>query len=248
MSVIVEKLVKDFGNFRAVDEVSFEVEEGEVFGILGPNGAGKTTIIMILATLLKPSKGRAIVAGHDVLKEPAKVRKKIGIVFQETTLDLELTAKENLDFHARLYGMGKRERERRIREVLELVELEDKADVVVKKFSGGMKRRLEIARGLMHFPRVLFLDEPTLGLDAVTRRKIWDYIFEAKANTTIILTTHYIEEAERLCNRVAIMNKGKVIAMDKPSKLINSAKSVVVLEGGDFERIKDFLNGYEYEM
>ncbi|MEM4472750.1 MAG: ATP-binding cassette domain-containing protein [Archaeoglobaceae archaeon] len=248
MSVIVEKLVKDFGNFRAVDEVSFEVEEGEVFGILGPNGAGKTTIIMILATLLKPSKGRAIVAGHDVLKEPAKVRKKIGIVFQETTLDLELTAKENLDFHARLYGMGKRERERRIREVLELVELEDKADVVVKKFSGGMKRRLEIARGLMHFPRVLFLDEPTLGLDAVTRRKIWDYIFEAKANTTIILTTHYIEEAERLCNRVAIMNKGKVIAMDKPSKLINSAKSVVVLEGGDFERIKDFLNGYEYAM
>ncbi|MEM3391480.1 MAG: ATP-binding cassette domain-containing protein, partial [Archaeoglobaceae archaeon] len=165
MDVVVEKLVKDFGNFRAVDEISFEVEEGEIFGLLGPNGAGKTTVVMILATLLKPSSGKAFVAGHDVVKEASMVRKKIGIVFQETTLDLELTVRENLDFHGRLYGLKRDERNRRIKEVLELVELTEKANVAVKKLSGGMKRRLEIARGLLHFPRVLFLDEPTLGLD-----------------------------------------------------------------------------------
>lgn len=242
MDVLVERLAKNFGNFRAVDEVSFEVEEGEIFGLLGPNGAGKTTVVMILATLLKPSSGRAFVAGHDVVKEASKVRKKIGIVFQETTLDLELTAKENLDFHARLYGLKRGEREERIREVLELVELSDKANVAVKKFSGGMKRRLEIARGLLHTPRVLFLDEPTLGLDAISRRTIWDYIAKLRENATIFLTTHYIEEAERLCDRVAIMNRGKIVAIDKPEKLIDSAGSVVVLEGEGIEKLEKHLS------
>ncbi|MEM0203636.1 MAG: ATP-binding cassette domain-containing protein [Archaeoglobaceae archaeon] len=247
MDVVVEKLVKDFGNFRAVDEVSFEVEEGEIFGLLGPNGAGKTTVVMILATLLKPSSGKALVAGHDVVKEASMVRKKIGIVFQETTLDLELTARENLDFHARLYGLKRDERSRRIEEVLELVELTEKANVAVKKFSGGMKRRLEIARGLLHFPRVLFLDEPTLGLDAISRRKIWEYILRVKEDTTIFLTTHYIEEAEKLCDRVAIMNRGKIVAIDEPEKLIDSAGSVVVLEGEGIEKLGERID-YEFRI
>lgn len=244
----VERLVKDFGRFRAVDDVSFEVEKGEIFGILGPNGAGKTTIIMILATLLKPTKGRAFVAGHDVVKEASKVRKKIGVVFQETTLDLELTARENLDFHARLYGMKGKEKERRISEVLELVELNEKADVVVKKFSGGMKRRLEIARGLIHFPEVLLLDEPTLGLDAITRRKIWDYIMKARKETTIVLNTNYIEEAEKLCDRVAIMNRGRIIAIDDPKNLVDLAESVIVLEGTGFDRMMDVVERYRYSI
>ncbi|MEM3928260.1 MAG: ATP-binding cassette domain-containing protein [Archaeoglobaceae archaeon] len=247
MDVVVEKLVKDFGNFRAVDEISFEVEEGEIFGLLGPNGAGKTTVVMILATLLKPSSGKAFVAGHDVVKEASMVRKKIGIVFQETTLDLELTVRENLDFHGRLYGLKRDERNRRIKEVLELVELTEKANVAVKKLSGGMKRRLEIARGLLHFPRVLFLDEPTLGLDAISRRKIWEYILRVKGDTTIFLTTHYIEEAEKLCNRVAIMNRGKIVAIDEPEKLIDSAGSVVVLEGDGIEKLGEYID-YEFRI
>lgn len=246
--ITVEGLVKEFGNFRAVDEVSFEVKEGEIFGILGPNGAGKTTLVMILATLLKPTKGKASVAGYDIVREASNVRKKIGIVFQETTLDLELTARENLDFHARLYGMEKKEREKRIAEVLELVGLSDNADTVVKKFSGGMKRRLEIARGLIHSPEVLFLDEPTLGLDAITRRKIWDYITEARKDATIVLNTNYIDEAERLCDRVAIMNRGKIIALEEPKKLINLAESVIILEGIGFEKLKDLLENYRYVL
>ncbi|MEM1579258.1 MAG: ATP-binding cassette domain-containing protein [Archaeoglobaceae archaeon] len=248
MSVRVEKLTKNFGTFTAVREVSFEVYEGEIFGLLGPNGAGKTTLVMMLATLLKPTSGKAIVAGYDVVKEASKVRKKIGIVFQDTTLDLELTAKENLDFHARLYGLSREERKRRIEEVLELVELADKADMPVKKFSGGMKRRLEIARGLMHFPKLLFLDEPTIGLDAVTRRKIGEYIAEAKNETTIMLTTHYIEEAEKLCDRVAIMDRGKIVALDNPKKLIDTAENVIVLEGSGFDKAKDVLTEYNYAV
>lgn len=248
VSVRVEKLTKNFGTFTAVREVSFEVYEGEIFGLLGPNGAGKTTLVMMLATLLKPTSGKAIVAGYDVVKEASKVRKKIGIVFQDTTLDLELTAKENLDFHARLYGLSREERKRRIEEVLELVELADKADMPVKKFSGGMKRRLEIARGLMHFPKLLFLDEPTIGLDAVTRRKIGEYIAEAKNETTIMLTTHYIEEAEKLCDRVAIMDRGKIVALDNPKKLIDTAENVIVLEGSGFDKAKDVLTEYNYAV
>jgi len=218
--VVVQELSKRFRDLLAVDSVSFEVDEGEIFGLLGPNGAGKTTTIKILVTLLKPTSGKAFVAGNDVVKKPGAVRKSIGVVFQDTTLELEFTARENLDFHARLYGMGREERRRRIEEVLSLVELSENADQLVKNFSGGMKRRLEIARGLLHFPKVLFLDEPTLGLDARTRRRIWKYLEEFRGETTIMLTTHYIEEAERLCERVAIMRNGKIIAEDSPEALV----------------------------
>jgi ABC-2 type transport system ATP-binding protein len=237
----VVKLTKFFGEFAAVREVSFEVEKGEIFGILGPNGAGKTTLIKILSTLLKPSAGRALVAGYDVVREPQKVRKSIGIVFQEPTLDVELTARENLDFHGRIYGMDGRRREKRIAEVLELVGLSEKADILVKKFSGGMQRRLEIARGFMHFPKVLFLDEPTLGLDVQTRRNIWDYIERLRKDedVTIILTTHYIEEAERLCDRVAIIDFGRIIALDTVDNLKGriGKDTIEISVNGEFESV-----------
>ncbi len=242
--IVVKNLTKTFNGFKAVDSINFTVKKGEIFGLLGPNGAGKTTTIKMLVTLLKPSSGEAKVAGYDAVKQPNMVRKNIGIVFQEPTLDLELTAKENLDFHARLYGLNKKRREERIREVLKLVDLYDKANLQVKKFSGGMQRRLEIARGLLHFPKVLFLDEPTLGLDAQTRRKIWDYIIEMKEreDVTIILTTHYIEEADKLCNRVAIIDKGKIIALDDPENLKKMVgEDVVSLTVNDPERLIDEL-------
>ena len=240
-TVVVDGLTKTFNGFKAVDSISFIVKKGEIFGLLGPNGAGKTTTIKMLVTLLKPSSGRAKVAGYDVVKQPNMVRKNIGIVFQEPTLDLELTAKENLDFHARLYGINREKRKERIDEVLKLVDLYDKANLQVKKFSGGMQRRLEIARGLLHFPKVLFLDEPTLGLDAQTRRKIWDYIIEMKKkeDVTIILTTHYIEEADKLCDRVAIIDKGKIIALDKPGNLKKRVgEDVISLIVDDAERLE----------
>jgi len=207
--------------FAAVDHISFNVESGEIFALLGPNGAGKTTAIKILTTLLKPTSGTAKVAGFDVSKDKDSVRKSIGIVFQEPSLDWRLTGRENLDFHARIYGIGRKERERRIEEVLKLVELEDKADVVVDKYSGGMKRSLELARGFIHHPKVLFLDEPTLGLDTHTRRRIWDYIrvLNDSEGVTIVLTTHHMEEADYLCARVGIMDRGKIIALDTPTNL-----------------------------
>lgn len=238
--IVVKSLTKTFNGFKAVDSVSFTVKKGEIFGLLGPNGAGKTTTIKMLVTLLKPSSGEAKVAGYDVVKQPNMVRKNIGIVFQEPTLDLELTAKENLDFHARLYGINKKKRKERIKEVLKLVDLYDKANLQVKKFSGGMQRRLEIARGLLHFPKVLFLDEPTLGLDAQTRRKIWDYIIEMKEkeDVTIILTTHYIEEADKLCDRVAIIDMGKIIALDKPENLKKRiGEDIISLVVNDTEKL-----------
>ena len=175
-AIETENLTKKFGDFIAVDNLNFTIEKGEIFGLLGPNGAGKTTIIKILATLLKPSSGFAEVWHRNILKEQDAVRRSIGIVFQDPSVDTELTGRENLDFHARMYGLNKEERERRINEVLDLVELNDRANVFVKFYSGGMQRRLEIARGLMHYPKVLFLDEPTLGLDAQTRHRIWEYI------------------------------------------------------------------------
>ena len=222
-AIEVRDLTKRYrGNgFAAVDHVSFSVENGEIFALLGPNGAGKTTTIKILTTLLKPTSGTAKIAGFDVSKDKDSVRKSIGIVFQEPSLDWRLTGRENLDFHARIYGIGRREREERIEEVLKLVELEDKADVVVDKYSGGMKRSLELARGFIHSPKVLFLDEPTLGLDTHTRRRIWDYIRELndKEGVTIVLTTHHMEEADYLCERVGIMDQGKIIALDTPKNL-----------------------------
>lgn len=209
------------GSTLAVDNVTMEVEEGEVFGFLGPNGAGKTTTIKILSTLLKPTKGSASVCGYDVVKEPSEVRKRIGIVFQDPALDDQLTGRENLDFHARVYGLSGKERKERMKEVLKLVGLEDRAGDLVKNYSGGMKRRLEIARGLMHYPKVLFLDEPTLGLDVQTRRAIWDYIIDLneKEGITIFLTTHYMEEAEYLSDRIAIIDRGRIIVTDTPGNL-----------------------------
>ena len=221
VAIKVENLVKKFNGFVAIDYISFEVKKGELFGLLGPNGAGKTTTINILSTLLKQTSGYAEVAGYDISKDKNNVRKSIGIVFQEPALDNKLTGKENLEFHAMMYGMGKEERRSRIKEVLELVELRDKGDVLVENYSGGMKRRLEIARGLIHRPKVLFLDEPTLGLDAQTRRHIWEYIkkLNKEEGVTIILTTHYMEEADFLCDRIAIIDHGKIIAMDTPERL-----------------------------
>jgi len=220
-TIRVENLTKQFNGLTAVDHIAFSVQEGELFGLLGPNGAGKTTTINMLATLLKPTSGYAEVAGFDVAKSRDSVRKSIGIVFQEPALDSKLTGKENLDFHAMMYHIERDERRRRIDEVLRLVDLTEKASVLVEKYSGGMKRRLEIARGLIHRPKVLFLDEPTLGLDAQTRRLIWDYVkkLNKESRVTIILTTHYMEEADYLCERIAIMDHGKFVALDAPSKL-----------------------------
>jgi ABC-2 type transport system ATP-binding protein len=190
-------------------------------GFLGPNGAGKTTTLNMLSTLLSPSEGTAKVNGHDIAKEPDEVRRSIGYVFQDPTLDLELTGRENLDFHGRLYELDAKTRQKRIKEMLQITKLSDRADDLVKTFSGGMKRRLEIARGLLHRPKVLFLDEPTLGLDPQTRRSIWDYILglNEQGKITIILTTHYTEEADFLCNRILIIDQGKIVALDTPEKL-----------------------------
>ncbi|MCJ7786596.1 ATP-binding cassette domain-containing protein [Patescibacteria group bacterium] len=219
----IKNLIKDFNGLRAVNNISFEVKEGEIFGLLGPNGAGKTTTIKMLATLLKPTKGEAEVCGFDILRQKDEVRNSIGIVFQEPALDNRLTGRENLDFHARLYGLNKETRQKRMKEVLGLVGLENKANVLVINYSGGMQRRLEIARGLMHYPKVLFLDEPTLGLDPQTRHHIWDYIIKLnqKERITIILTTHYMEEADYLCQRVGIIDFGKIVALDTPQNLKN---------------------------
>ncbi len=219
--ITIDALVKKFGGVTALNEISLEIEQGELFGLLGPNGAGKTTLISILATILKQTSGTAMVCGRNIEREQAKVRKCIGIVFQDPSLDEDLTGEENLDFHGRLYGLAAAVRLKRIDEVLELVDLKDRKDYLVKTYSGGMRRRLEIARGLMHMPQVLFLDEPTLGLDPQTRRKIWTYIGNLKEvfGTTIILTTHYMDEADQLCSRIAIIDSGRIVALDTPQRL-----------------------------
>jgi ABC-2 type transport system ATP-binding protein len=217
----VRNLSRHFDTLKAVDGISFHVNEGEIFGLLGPNGAGKTTTIKMLTTILKPTSGGAMVAGFDIKGNERDVRSNIGIVFQDPSLDDELTGRENLEFHAILYRIRGEQMEKKVRDVLKLVELDDKADVLVKNYSGGMKRRLEIARGLIHEPKVLFLDEPTIGLDPQTRRHMWDYIkkLNQEKKTTIILTTHYIEEADYLCDRVAFIDHGKLVALDTPDML-----------------------------
>lgn len=219
--ISVRELGKDFGALKALKGIDLEIHKGELFGLLGPNGAGKTTLISILATILRASRGAASVCGYDVGTQEDAVRRSIGIVFQEPTLDDELTGEENLDFHGRLYGMDASTRRSRIKEVLDLVDLDDRRGDLVKTYSGGMRRRLEIARGLMHRPQVLFLDEPTLGLDPQTRRKIWNYIRDLKDSfgMTIILTTHYMDEADRLCSRIAIIDRGEIVAEDSPEGL-----------------------------
>jgi len=242
-AIKIENLTKKFDDFTAVDSVSLEIEEGELFGLLGPNGAGKTTIISILATLLKPSDGKAEINGF-FLHEQDKIRKSIGIVFQDPSLDDQLTGRENLEFHGRMYHMPKNLREKRIEEVLSLVDLKEKANSLVKTYSGGMKRRLEIARGLMHHPKILFLDEPTLGLDPQTRRNIWEYIenLNEKEKLTIILTTHYMEEADYLCDRVAIIDHGKIIALGTPDELKKSMGGDVISIEGEADKLGSVLN------
>src|SRR5262245_31655417 len=219
-AIEVEDLAKSFGEVEAVKGVRFFVDAGEVFGFLGPNGAGKTTTINMLCTLAKPTSGSAKVAGHDVVRERDDVRRHIGLVFQDPTLDGYLTAEQNLKLHAELYGVESELVAPRMRQVLEMVGLWDRKDSPVMTFSGGMRRRLEIARGLMHSPRVLFLDEPTIGLDPQTRSSIWKYIRELKEREeiTIFMTTHYMDEAE-FCDRIAIMDQGEIVALDTPAAL-----------------------------
>ncbi|MBI4823655.1 MAG: ABC transporter ATP-binding protein [Nitrospirae bacterium] len=242
MAIIsVERLTKKFGNITAVNDISFDVEEGTIFGFLGPNGAGKTTTINVLCTLLSPTLGRASINGHDCMKEPAEVRKSIGIVFQDTTLDKDLTAYENLSFHAYLYDVKKTEIKGRVYDALSFVGLYDRKDDLVKKYSGGMKRRLEVARSLIHKPKVLFLDEPTLGLDPQSRANLWEYIVELpmKHNVTVFMTTHYMEEAE-VCRRIAIIDNGKIIASGSPDELKKMVSGdVIYLRTTDNEKAKE---------
>ena len=219
-AVAVTGLKKRFGDVETVRGVDFRVEQGETFGFLGPNGAGKSTTINILCTLARPTAGSARVAGHDVRTERDDVRRSIGLVFQDPTLDVDLTAEQNLRFHGELYGVPRAQLDGRIDDLLELVGLSERRGSVVETFSGGMKRRLEIARGLLHSPRVLFLDEPTIGLDPQSRASVWEYVRALKESEdiTVFLTTHYMDEAEN-CDRIAIMNQGRIVALDTPDAL-----------------------------
>jgi len=233
MTNIIEtfKLTKKFNGLTAVDQLDISVESGEIFALLGPNGAGKTTTISMLCTILKPTSGTAKVNGFDIVKESMQVRKSIGIVFQDPSIDDRLTGRENLFMHANLYGVPAGEQKNRIDSVLKLVELEDRADDLMRTYSGGMRRRLELARGLIHYPKVLFLDEPTIGLDPQTRDHVWTYIRELKEthDITVVLTTHYMDEADRLSDRIAIMDYGKIIALDTPSELKDTLEGDVVI-------------------
>jgi ABC-2 type transport system ATP-binding protein len=229
----IRSLVKKYGDHIAVDSLTLDINENEVFGLLGSNGAGKTTTIHMLATLLRPSSGSATVNGYDVVQEPAKVRSSIGIVFQAPSSDDILTGYENLQLHSMLYNVPRHTRKQRIDEVLKLVGLTERKHDQVKTYSGGMRRRLEIARGLLHKPKVMFLDEPTLGLDPASRETMWKYIqhLVREEKMTVILTTHYMEEADMLCDRIAIIDKGKIVALDTPVGLKAGL-------GGDIIRIK----------
>src|ERR1017187_4099014 len=223
-----EDLSKNYDGLLAVDRLNLRIQEGERFGLLGPNGAGKSTPLLMLTTLLRPTSGTARVNGFDVVRQPARVRRSIGVVFQDPSSDDTLTGYENLKLHGMLYGMPAALREQRIGELLELVELTARKDDGVKHYSGGMRRRLELARGLLHQPKVLFLDEPTLGLDPQSREHIWRYIerLSHEQRTTMVLTTHYMEEVDQLCDRLAIMDAGRIVALDTPAAL----KQVI---GGD---------------
>ncbi|MGB9802975.1 ABC transporter ATP-binding protein [Desulfofundulus sp.] len=229
--VVIElrQLTKHYGNVVAVDCLDLEIKKGEIFALLGPNGAGKTSTIRMLTMLTRPTGGQALINGYDVMRDLDKVKKEIGVVPQHMNLDQELTARENLELHGRLHRIPHPRRQERIEELLEYVELRERAGDLVSKFSGGMKRRLMIARALMHSPSVLFLDEPTVGLDPQTRRKIWDLIRRMNGEgMTVLLTTHYIEEAEVLCHRVGIMDKGRLIALGTPRELKQKVGEVVV--------------------
>ncbi|MCJ7443936.1 MAG: ATP-binding cassette domain-containing protein [Methanotrichaceae archaeon] len=239
----VNNLEHNYGDFRAVDDVSFYVFEGEIFSFLGPNGAGKSTVINILITLLPIQKGTIKVDGYDLATQPEQVRRSIGIVFQDETLDRDLTVWETLEFHGRLYAIPRNQRRQRIDEMIQLVELDDKRNVRTRNLSGGMKRRLEIARGLMTRPKVLFLDEPTLGLDTQTRMRLWEYLKEVnEEGTTIFMTTHYMDEADQVSDWISILDKGKVIISGTPLMLKNAlGMDMISLETSDDARAADIL-------
>jgi ABC-2 type transport system ATP-binding protein len=243
-SIETKSLTKVYGSgLTAVDNISFQVDEGEIFGFLGPNGAGKSTTIMILTTLLKPSSGNAYVAGFDVVSQAKKVRESIGYVQQDITVDEYLTGRENMLLQARLNHIPKNLIENRITELLELIELKDRQDEAVITYSGGMRKRLEIAGGLLHRPKILFLDEPTVGLDIQTRQKIWEYIkkIHNEFHMSIFLTTHYMEEADRLCDRIGIMDYGKIQAIDKPSTMKQALGNEVIVFSIDDQSKKDVM-------
>jgi ABC-2 type transport system ATP-binding protein len=238
------QLTKSFNGLKAVDKLDISVESGEIFGLLGPNGAGKTTTISMLCTILKPTSGTANVNGFDIVKEATQVRKSIGIVFQDPSVDDRLTGRENLYMHANLYGVPPGEQKSRIDEVLKLVELQGRADDTLRTYSGGMRRRLELARGLIHYPKVLFLDEPTIGLDPQTREHIWAYVKELKKthDITVVLTTHYMDEADKLSDRIAIMDYGKIIALDTSPHLKDTlAGDVIVIKSENLEALSKLV-------
>jgi ABC-2 type transport system ATP-binding protein len=249
-SIQVNRLGKKFGDTEAVKDVSFNVPEGEIFGFLGPNGAGKTTTINVLCTLMRPSSGSASVNGYDVVNQRNEVRRSIGLVFQESTLDEYLSAEQNLLFHAYAYGVPREVRLHRMKELLNLVDLWDRRKGKTRTYSGGMKRRLEIVRGLIHHPRVLFLDEPTLGLDPQTRRYIWDYVknIRENENLTIFLTTHYMDEAEH-CDRIAVIDNGNIVAIDTPERLKDDVGGdLVVIKSSDNENaVKELAESWSLE-
>lgn len=228
--IIAKDVVKKFGDITAVDGISFEIKKGEIFAFLGPNGAGKSTTIKMLTTMLRPTSGSLHLAGHNVAKERDEARKAFGIVFQDPSLDEELSAYENMDLHATLYGVPKPERLKRIQDLLELVELWNRKDSMIKTFSGGMRRRLEIARGLLHEPRILFLDEPTLGLDTQTRNLMWAYVkrLSDEKGMTIFFTTHYLDEAEAVAERIAIIDHGKIVARGTTPELCKQTKTTTL--------------------
>jgi ABC-2 type transport system ATP-binding protein len=245
----VDDLVKTFDKLTAVDHVSFDVEAGAIFGFLGPNGAGKSTTIKMLATLLKPTSGRATLAGFDVATQPTDVRRAIGIVFQDQSLDIRLTADENLKFHAMLYGVPRDVFKARADQVLKMVDLLDRRGSIVITYSGGMKRRLEIARGLLHHPKVLFLDEPTLGLDVQTRNAIWQHVkrLRDEAGITVFMTTHYMDEAE-VCDTIAIIDHGKIQAIDTPAALKRQLGGDKVIVSGDAALATDLAAKYQVDV
>lgn len=239
----VKNLVKEFKGLRAVDDITFTVKEDEIFGFLGPNGAGKTTTINIMCTLLSKTSGEVTLCGHNVARERNKIRNCIGMVFQDPSLDDRLTALENLYFHGLLYNIPRVTLKERSEEVLEMVNLSSRKKSLVMTYSGGMKRRLEIARGLLHYPKILFLDEPTLGLDPQTRNKIWGYIIKLKKskNITIFLTSHYMEETE-ICDRIAIIDRGKIIALDTPDNLKNTiGGDIITILSEENIKLKEYI-------
>jgi ABC-2 type transport system ATP-binding protein len=246
----VENLVKNYGELVAVDNITFTVASGEIFGFLGPNGAGKTTTINILCTLSKPTSGQAIVDGLNVVHQQKQVRQSIGLVFQDPSLDEQLSGLQNLRFHAMVYNLPTSVREQRIKEVLNMTELWDRRNSEVRTYSGGMKRRLELARGLLHYPKVLFLDEPTLGLDPQTRNRLWEYILELKKRegTTVFLTTHYMDEATN-ADRIAIIDHGKIVALDTPENLkqIVGKDIISVKTDNDYNAIEEISHRYQIE-